>query len=218
MYIWEIVGLVSVYLAPRLSLSSLVFPPSFLITVRVMSSPLDLLFMRVTSSASLLISLPFILVRMSPILIPAFPAEDPFSTSVILRPLSISSTAMPMNPLPRIGFLANGPSPMNSPFFMVSQWVWKTWMGTCMLTSVTPPTRLWMPMRVPFMSNSGPPESPPMRVQSDWMVFSAILTSLPSLRPLPRSLSNPPEWPSEKTQSPSLVLALSRSLAGSMLT
>ncbi len=91
-------------------------------------------------------------------------------------------------------------------------------MGTCMFTSVTAPTRLCIPMRRPLISNNGPPESPPMRVQSDWMVCSAILTSLPSLSPLPRCLSNPPEWPSEKIQSPSLVLAFSRVLAGSIST
>lgn len=161
--------------------------------VRVMSSPLDLSFMRVMRSVFFLISLSFTLVRMSPVLMSALPAADSSSTSMIFRPLGVSSTAMPMKPLPLTGFWANFPPPRNSPFFMASQWVWKTWMGTCMLISVTAPTRLWIPMRVPFISNNGPPESPPMRVQSDWMVFSAILTSLPSLRPLPRSLSNPPE-------------------------
>ncbi len=206
----------AVYLATSLS-SVWIF--SFPLSMeRVILSLSALFFMNLARSFFCLSGILSIMVRMSPIWTPAFPAGEVLSMSMIFSPLGASSTAIPMNAAPFLGLVANGPLPMNSPFFILSQYLWKTYIGTCMFISVTTPTRLWIPMSIPFMSNNGPPESPPMRLQSLWNVLVSILPSLPSLSPLPLFLLNPPEWPSENTQSPSLVLAFFSSFSGSMWT
>ena len=61
---------------------------------------------------------------------------------------------------------------------------------------------LWMPMTRPCMSNSGPPESPGLIVQSVCSAPASIRMMRPSRTTSDRRRSKPPGWPSASTQSP----------------
>ena len=92
----------------------------------------------------------------------------------------------------------------NSPATIFSQSRWKARTVTWKFSSSPWPMRLWMPMTLPCMSKSGPPESPPRSLQSDWMVLVRRRMMRPTRRTTPRSSSKPPGCPSEKHQSPGI--------------
>ena len=54
---------------------------------------------------------------------------------------TVAHVPTPRNPLPFLGFFAKGPSPMNSPFNISSQWRRNSRIGTCMFCWRFAPTR-----------------------------------------------------------------------------